>query len=159
MGRMEGRVHESDVDAEGVIVGIRWLAVAFAIVQTATYYRPFPAGVEAVAWATNAAYALAAFVLTVIWVRTRRSGRRQSMRMGLASLLVDAAFALSLVFIYAFDVETAIFATLYIVALEGAFRFGMRGALLTTAGLTRSTTSAKLGSALASVGVVGTGAA
>ncbi len=136
MRRMDGRVHETDVDAEGVIVGVRWLAIAFAIVQTATYYRPFPAGVETVAWATNAGFAVAALMLTIAWARTRRSGQRQSLRMGLGSLVVDTAFVLSLAFIYAFDVETAIFATLYVVALEGAFRFGMRGALLTTAGLT-----------------------
>ena len=127
---------QSSVDAEGVIVVVRWLAVAFAVVQTATYYRPFPPGVEAVAWASNLVFATAALLLTITWLRSRRSGTTQSTAGGLVSLVVDGAFSLALCWIYAFDVETAIFAAMYIIALEGAFRFGMRGALLTTAGLT-----------------------
>ncbi len=136
MRPMNGRVHETDVDAEGVIVVVRWLAVAFAVVQTATYYRPFPEGVEAVAWIVNAVFAAAALLLTIAWLRARRRGDRTSATIKVTSLVVDGGFSLALSWIYAFDVETAIFATMYIIALEGAFRFGMRGALLTTAALT-----------------------
>lgn len=123
------------VDAERVIVVVRWLGVAFAIVQTGTYYRPFPAGIETIAWVTNAVFAAAALILTIAWARTNRT-RRMPVAFDYVSLGVDGAFALAVTWIYAFDVETAIFATMYVVALEGAFRFGMRGALWTTAALT-----------------------
>ncbi|MCW2921684.1 MAG: multi-sensor hybrid histidine kinase [Thermoleophilia bacterium] len=133
---MNGPLHDTDVDAEGVIVVVRWLAVAFAVVQTATYYRPFPSGVEEVAWAVNGIFATAALMLTITWARTRSEHVHQAPVIGVISLVVDGGFSLALSWIYAFDVETAIFATMYIIALEGAFRFGMRGALLTTAALT-----------------------
>jgi signal transduction histidine kinase len=133
---MQEGAQQSDVGAEGVIVVVRWVALLFTAFQTATYYRPFPAGIERIAWATTAAFGIATFLLTIAWMRQRRSGESQSTALGIASLCIDGLFALALTWIYAFDVETAIFATMYIVALEGAFRFGMRGALLTTAGLT-----------------------
>lgn len=50
---------------------------------------------------------------------------------GIVSLAVDAAFATALVWTYAFDPQTAIFVTVYLVALEGAFRFAMTGAIAT----------------------------
>ena len=133
---VDDSAHRTGVDPEGFIIVVRWCAVAFTLVQTATYYRPFPAGVESIAWATPLIFAVVALALTVAWARTRDRGEGPSAALSLVSLIVDGAFALALVWIYAFDPETAIFATLYIVALEGAFRFGMRGALLTTAALT-----------------------
>lgn len=124
------------MDAEGVMVVVRWLGVAFAVLQTATYYRPFPPGIEAWAWGVNAAFALAALALTAWWLAVRTGRLRGTRRMlGLTSLVTDAAFASAVTWIYAFDPETAIFAILYIVALEGAFRYGWVGALGTIAAL------------------------
>jgi len=128
------------VDAEGVIVVARWLGVVFAILQTLTYYRPFPGNLEQVAWGVNAAFGVAALLLTIAWLRRDRSPapvapeRRDVL--GFVGFAVDATFAMVVTWIYAFDADTAIFAILYVVALEGAFRYGMRGALLTSALLT-----------------------
>ncbi|MCW2926939.1 MAG: Chemotaxis protein methyltransferase CheR [Thermoleophilia bacterium] len=123
-------------DADGVIVVVRWLGVAFAIVQTATYYRPFPGSVEAVAWGINGAYALAAVALTAWFLRLRSlepppALERGRARFAAASLATDVLAASAMTWVYAFDPETAIFAVLYLAAIEGAFRYGMRGAMYT----------------------------
>jgi signal transduction histidine kinase len=119
----------SGIDAEGIMVVLRCLGVGFAIVQTLTYYLPFPPGVERWAWVVNILFAAATVLLTVWWYRTRGepdgSSRR---RLGWTALTVDLLFAASVTWVYAFDPDTAIFAIMYIATLEGAFRFGLAGA-------------------------------
>jgi signal transduction histidine kinase len=117
------------------MVVVRWAGVVFACVQTATYYLPFPAHVELAAWIVNGLFALAAAAITVAWLAAPRvDGVPQTgRRLAALSMCVDAAFALAVTWIYAFDPNTAIFAVLYIVAIEGAFRYGQRGALGTMA--------------------------
>ena len=57
-------------------------------------------------------------------------------RLALASVLVDGVAIVMLVYVYTFDPETAIWATLYIVPLGAAALFQLRGALWTMAAVT-----------------------
>ncbi|MCW2923648.1 MAG: multi-sensor hybrid histidine kinase [Thermoleophilia bacterium] len=113
------------------MVFVRWGAMAFAAAQTATFYRPFPDGVLPLAWGIIGAFAVAAAALTAWWLRVRSGPASAGRRLAIVALVTDGALATSLTWIYAFDVETAIFAVLYVAAIEGAFRYGTRGALVT----------------------------
>ena len=85
------------VDAEGVIVVARWLGVVFAILQTRTYYRPFPGNLEQVAWCVNAAFGVAALLLTIAWLRRDRAPAPVAPErhdvLGFVGFAVDATFA------------------------------------------------------------------
>lgn len=122
------------VRAEQTMVRIRWLAVAFATVQVATYYLPYPPGVLRLAAAI--VVLLAAGNLAGA-VALRRARDLAAVRMvQVASLLLDGIVVLGLVFCFTFDPDTAMWAVIYILPLEGAIKFALRGALLTMAAAT-----------------------
>lgn len=135
---MREQSQSRSVDTEGVIIAVRWVAVVFAALQTATYYRPIPVAVHPWAWGIIAAFAIGSLGLTAWWLRIRRDDRavRSRRRFGVTSLALDTTFALALTWAYAFDVNTAIFIVLYLPPLEGALRYGMRGAVATMAAAT-----------------------
>ena len=113
---------------------VRWAAIAWAAVQVATYYLPYPPG--ALAWAVVAIGVLLVGN-TAIWLAsTRVGGPAEIRRLAVASVMVDAVAILALVFVYTFDTETAIWAVLYIVPLGAAALFQLRGALWTMAAVT-----------------------
>jgi len=107
---------------------VRWAAVVFAAFQVLTYYRPYPAGVLPVALASVAAIGIGNAVLAA-WLRRVR-GPVAARRYALVALVFDVAAVMSLVFIYTFDIDTAMFALLYVIPLAGAVRFQRTGALL-----------------------------
>lgn len=116
------------------MVRVRWVAAAFAAVQVATYYLPFPAGVLPWSAALVAALALGNLGL---WLAARRPlTGRSAARLGVASLALDTAVVLGLITTYTFDPNTASFALLYVLPLEGAVLFRLRGALVTMAAAT-----------------------
>lgn len=133
---MESTSRQRQFDAEGIIVLLRAVAVVFASAQTAAYYLPIPERVVPIAWAVNAAFGAAALVLGVWWWRAIRGNiRPRDAAVGIfgkASLVVDMCFTTALTWVFAFDPNTAIFVIIYIVAVEAAYRFGLRGALLST---------------------------
>ena len=108
---------------------VRVGAILFGFVQVMTYYSPYPAGI------LPAAFALLG-VLAVGTAAVQLASRRVTSlpavgRLGACSLLLDTAVVTGLVFVYTFDPDTAIWAILYVLPLEGAIRFGLRGALVT----------------------------
>lgn len=106
---------------------IRWAAIAWAVVQVATYYLPYPPG--ALAWAV-VAIAVLASGNAGIWFALPRVQSPAAIRwLALASIVVDAIAIMALVFAYTFDPDTAIWAALYIVPLGAAALFQLRGAL------------------------------
>ncbi|MGI9120414.1 MAG: hypothetical protein ACR2G7_09910 [Acidimicrobiales bacterium] len=110
---------------------IRWAAIAWAVVQVVTYYRPYPPGV--LAWAV-AAVGVLLFGNAGIWITlTRAAGGAATGRLALASVLIDGIAIMALVYAYTFDPETAIWAVLYIIPLGAAALFQLRGALWTMA--------------------------
>lgn len=112
---------------ERATVKIRWAAVALAIFQTYTYYLPFPQGVLEVTIALIALLAAgnAAIALSLRRVTTLQGARRIS----LGAISLDTVVVLGLVFTYTFDPGTAVFALVYLLPLEAAIRFELRGAL------------------------------
>jgi signal transduction histidine kinase len=115
--------------AERAIMRVRWAGVAFGIVQVLTYYIPYPPGM--IRWAL-AFVALLAVGNLVVMLRLRSVlTLQQARRLGIASLALDMVFVMGLVFVYTFDPETAMWAVVYVLPLEAATRFQLRGALVT----------------------------
>lgn len=114
---------------ERTMARIRWLAVPFALVQTVTYYIPHEPWTYELSLALVALLAAGNVVITVLMrrVTTVRAARVLSV----GALTFDLVVVMGLVFVYTFDPETAMFALVYLLPLEGAIRFQLRGALLT----------------------------
>ena len=119
---------------EHTMLVIRWVGVAFALVQVLTYYRPYPPGMLVVALALVAALAVGNGA--VAWALPRIHTLAAARRLGIGALLLDGAVVLGFVFVYTFDPDTAIWALIYVLPLEGAIRFQLTGALWTMAGAT-----------------------
>ncbi|CAN5170163.1 hypothetical protein BH18ACT4_BH18ACT4_02660 [soil metagenome] len=113
---------------------IRWVATVWAVVQVATYYLPYPPGV--LPWAV-AAIGVLLVGNTAIWLAHGRAATTAEIRrLALASVLVDGVAITTLVYVYTFDPDTAIWAVLYIVPLGAAALFQLRGALWTMLAVT-----------------------
>ena len=111
------------------MVRVRWVAVLFACVQVATYYIPYPPGI--VPWAV-AIVVLLALGNAGAWIALRRvAALRDARRLQVATLLLDGLVVMGLVVVYTFDADTAMWAVIYILPLEGALKFGLRGSLAT----------------------------
>jgi signal transduction histidine kinase len=124
------------------MVRVRWVGVAFACVQVATYYIPYPPGV--VPWAVATVALLAAGNLAV-WMALRRVGHlAAARRLQVASLLLDGLVVMGLVVVYTFDADTAMWAVIYILPLEGALKFGLLGSVATMATATVAYTAREL---------------
>jgi GAF domain-containing protein len=113
---------------------VRWVAIVWAAIQVSTYYLPYPRGVFP--WAV-AAVGVLLLGNTAIWLGLRRADTAAAVRrLALASVLVDGVAIVLLVYVYTFDPDTAIWAALYIVPLDAAALFQLRGALWTMAAIT-----------------------
>jgi GAF domain-containing protein len=113
---------------------IRWAAIVWAAIQVFTYYLPYPAGV--LPWAIAAVGVLVGGN-TAIWLGLPRARTAAAVRrLAVVSVLVDGIAIVMLVYVYTFDPDTAIWATLYIVPLGAAALFQLRGALWTMAAVT-----------------------
>ena len=116
------------------MIRIRWAGVVFAALQVTTYYLPYPPGVLPVAVAI---VALLAIGNVGVWIAYRRAdGARGARSVQVASLFLDGLVVMGLVFVYTFDPETAMWAVIYILPLEGAIKFALRGSLMTMAAAT-----------------------
>ena len=130
------------IRTERTMVRVRWVAVLFACVQVATYYLPYPPGV--VPWAVSTVVLLAVGNAGA-WAALRRGPTLPAARrLQIATLLLDGLVVMGLVFVYTFDADTAMWAVIYILPLEGALKFGLRGALVTIASATLAYTLREL---------------
>ncbi len=122
--------------AVGVIIRVRWMGVLFGFVQIATYYIPHPPGAlpAAIACVSTLAVGNAA-----LWVAHRRLGaapdgpdaQRRATALAISGIVLDVAVTTGVVVVYTFDPDTAAWALLYVLPLEAALLFQLRGALLT----------------------------
>lgn len=115
--------------SERTMIRVRWLGVLFAAVQVATYYLPYPPGVLPVAAAI--VVLLAAGNAAVFAAYKRADTFAAIRRLQIASLVLDGVVVMGLVFVFTFDADTAMWAVIYILPLEGAITFALRGALWT----------------------------
>jgi signal transduction histidine kinase len=130
-GRTAGRTEEVQVlelrRQHRVMAWIRGLGAPFAAVQVLTFYRDYPAGFEAVGLALAGVLAVvAAVVLTGARLATTTRGLQVWAVIGLAA---DVLLVMAFVLLHTFDPETAVWAMIYLIPLEGAVLFQLRGAL------------------------------
>jgi signal transduction histidine kinase len=115
--------------AEQAMVIVRWFAALFALVQVLAYNnRAYPPGVRATALGLVAFLVAANLVVSILSARSM--DLRAARRLSLAALTVDVVAASGFVWAYAFDPGSALWAVLFILPLEGAIRFALRGALV-----------------------------
>jgi signal transduction histidine kinase len=121
--------------SERAIILVRWAASIFALGQVLAYDDlPYPPGMEAAALALALALPVGNLI---IWLLSRRAETYERARiLALGSLGFDALVASGFVWVYAFDQVSALWAVLYILPLEGAIRFRLRGAIIVWAGVT-----------------------
>ena len=117
--------------AERSLVRIRWFGAVFCIFQIWVYYLPYPPGVFRGALSLWLAFVMGTLVIQLAVRRVGEPGGAS--RLALATLIFDVAVVLGFVFLYAFDVDTGLWAAIYMLPLEGAIKFQFRGALATMA--------------------------
>lgn len=136
MERNHADVERTDLaHSERTMMIARAIGAPWAFLQIFTYNAlPYPEGLKA--WAL----ALAALLVVgnVVVFFASRSIRSLSAARVLAalSLSLDVLVISGIVWIYAFDPDSALWAVLFILPLEGAMRFQLRGALGTWIGVT-----------------------
>lgn len=105
----------------------RAAALVFGVVQVLTYYRPYPPGTMIVALACLLVLAVGTLTLHVA---VRHTSDVQGLRrLAWAGLSLDTAVVLGLVGTYSFDPDTAIWAILYLLPVEGAMVAQLTGAV------------------------------
>jgi diguanylate cyclase (GGDEF)-like protein len=116
------------------MVFVRWLAIPWVFLQLFAYRGPWPAGLREIGIAV-------ALVLTIgntaLWLIGRRVRKPKGARaLALAGLSLDVLITSAFVWLFAFDEVSALWAVLFVLPLEGAIRFQLRGALATWAAVT-----------------------
>jgi signal transduction histidine kinase len=113
--------------SERTMVMVRWAGVVFALVQVLAYEQPYPPGVEGTALLLTGGLAVANAFISFFAVRPL--SLRGARTLSLISLAVDVAVVSGFVWLWAFDQESALWAVVFLLPLEGAIRFGLGGAL------------------------------
>ena len=112
------------------IVMVRWLGALFALFQVLTYRQaPYPRGhfVAALVVVTLIALSNVGFEIA----RRRVEGAAAVRRLALVVLVTDVLTLSALIWVYAFDDLSALFAILFLLPIEGAVVFGLPGAMWT----------------------------
>ncbi|MCX6462462.1 MAG: response regulator [Pseudonocardiales bacterium] len=122
------------VRAERAMLRIRWGGFVFGLAQVLTYYLPYPPGMLELAVGLLALLAVGNLVIWPLIPRTTTVRRGRAL--GVAALTLNGTVFLGLVFVYTFDTETAIWAVLYVLPMEAAVRFQLRGAMVAIGVLT-----------------------
>ena len=121
--------------SERTMIIARAVGVPWAFLQILSYTgTPYPPGVraQALGLATLLAVGNIAVLLASNRIRTLTAARR----LAGWSLSLDVLVVSGIVWLYAFDPDSALWAVLFILPLEGAVRFQLPGAITTWAGAT-----------------------
>jgi signal transduction histidine kinase len=115
--------------AERIMILFRSVAGVFAAVQVLLYHRlPWPPGFQEIGLVLTAVLILGNLV---VWFGYRHAHTLHRARwLAVVTLAFDTVMAASFVWLITFDELSAIWAVLYIMPLEGALRFRLRGALV-----------------------------
>lgn len=131
-----GPAGEHLLGSERSMVAVRWVAVAFGLVQILAYEdAPYPEGIPVFALGLVAMGVLA-LGNVAIWVGSRRASSPRVRPLALTGLALDVLVAEAIVWLWAFDPGSALWAVLYVLPLEGAIKFQLPGALGTWAAVT-----------------------
>ncbi len=117
------------------MVIVRGLATVFALVQVLSYRQyAYPDGLKAAALGLVGVLAAANLA---IWLASRKTkDLAVASRLSYMAMVADILLASGFVWIYTFDPDTALWAVLFIMPLEGAIRFALPGALSAWAAVT-----------------------
>jgi signal transduction histidine kinase len=109
------------------MIYVRWFGVAFAVTGVAIQPSYPNTATHVAAWAITALLALGN---VVIWGSIARIvSERDRARLGMAAFLFDIVVVMAMVSVYAYEAPYVTWALLFILPLEGALRYRMRGAL------------------------------
>jgi signal transduction histidine kinase len=115
-------------ETERWIASVRLAAVPFAIVEVGLLSADYPPGYEGWAWATTGLLAVAgvAFFLLSRWEGFASSPRL----IGLLGLTVDTVIVSAFVLIYQYEIGSPVNELFFVLLVEAAVRYGIRGGLL-----------------------------
>ena len=115
-------------ETERWIAWVRLAAVPFAIVEVGLLSTDYPPGYEGWAWATTGLLAVAgvAFFLLSRWEGFASSPRL----IGLLGLTVDTVIVTAFVLIYQYEIGSPVNELFFVLLVEAAVRYGIRGGLL-----------------------------
>ena len=109
------------------IAWIRVAAVAWAVLEVGVVAHDYPPGYLAGAWIATGV--LAAAAAAFLWAAQREWSPRGRARVGLLALVFDAAIIYAYFFLYAFEQAVPTRGLIFLVVIEGAVRYGLRGGL------------------------------
>jgi signal transduction histidine kinase len=116
------------------LVRVRWFGVALGVylISQTNSSPPFASrSVILLGYALMAAMALGNLA---IWYRTSRARTLADLRrIGFLAYLFDAAVILSLAWLYSYDPTVAVWVVIFVLPLEGAIRYELKGALWSVA--------------------------
>jgi signal transduction histidine kinase len=107
---------------------IRLLAVPWAVFEVGFNTHEYPPGYRDWAWVATGALAVAA--LAFLWLARRVAARRAVRTLGAAALVFDAAIIYAYFFIYSFEPALPTRALVFLVPIEAAVRYGIRGGVI-----------------------------
>lgn len=114
--------------SERTMTIVRWVAAPWALLQILAYDAlPYPPGARVAGLVLVGLLVAGNAVVHVVHDKTATP--RQAQALALASLSLDIVVVSGIVWIYAFDPVSALWAVLFILPLEGAIRFQLEGAL------------------------------
>jgi signal transduction histidine kinase len=115
------------IRAERTMIRIRWISIAFCAIQVATYYLPYPPSVLMAAISLTVLFVIGNAAIAAVIGRVTTP--RGAIALALTGLFLDVIVVMGLVFVYTFDVDTAMWAAVYTLPLEGAIKFQLAGSL------------------------------
>jgi signal transduction histidine kinase len=114
------------------LVRIRWFGVAFGLFQVWQGSAQPPVPPPLVVVLAYSAIVLLAVGNLLVWLATRRiASVTRLRRVGLAAFALDALVIFSTTWIYSYDRNSTVWVVMYILPLEGALRYRLRGAVAT----------------------------
>ena len=115
-------------ETERWIAWVRLAAVPFAIVEVGLLSTDYPPGYEGRAWATTGLLAVAGVGFFLL---SRWEGFASSPRLiGLLGLTVDTVIVTAFVLIYQYEIGSSVNELFFVLLVEAAVRYGIRGGLL-----------------------------
>jgi signal transduction histidine kinase len=116
-------------ETERWIAWVRLAAVPFAIVEVGILTDHYPRGYEPWAWAATGTLAVGAILFFLL--SRRHEFERAPRRIGLLALVLDAAVITAFAAIYQFEPGSPVRQLFYVLLVESAVRYGLRGGALT----------------------------
>jgi signal transduction histidine kinase len=110
------------------IAWVRLAAVPFAIVEVGALSTDYPPGYESWAWATTGLLAIAGIGFFLL--SRADEFARAPRRIGLLAITIDTVIVTAFVLIYQYEIGSPVNQLFFVLLVEAAVRYGLRGGLL-----------------------------